>query len=1324
MECKKYVHPPYPQAFQDTLQNEDEHLGYVHKDENTCPTGWYAPGAKTKFDFQDGGITNPRGLALETRDVFDNRSTIEYDSYKMLPTTARQYLNDTDFLETTAFYDYRLLQAAMVTDPNGNRSVFGFSPLGLLMKSGVIGKTGEEQGDIITETPFVWKPSVLMEYNFLAWYEEQKPVWVKTIQNEQHYQVNDESPTIAKVEFSDGFGRLLQTRAQAEDVIFGDPNFGSSGLPADQSATNAPAVGIERDAEDPLNVVVSGWQVYDNKGRVVEQYEPFFSVGLDDYQPAEESQTGQKLTMFYDSAGRVVRTVNPDLSEQRLVPGVPGLQELNLNTPHIFRPSPWESFAYDANDLAFLTHPSGSNVPTSHHNTPKSELKDALGRTIKTIDHKAASDNGTTPVYLDVVMKYQYDIRGNLKVVTDALDRIAFEYDYDFANQPLKTTHIDSGTSKAVIDASGKPIEGNDAKHAQSLASYDRFARPVHAWAKNGSGDSLRMVGFNKYGEEATDPTDNNLLGQLWQQYDEAGKQNFDSYDFKGNLLDKTRAVFSATTLKNELDGYESFLVDWSGLPAILDTMKFQTTNKYDALNRITKITLPENASSVRADIVPSYNRAGALQKVVYGASTYVSHIAYNAKGQRLMLALRSGVMTRYTYDPVTFRLLRQRTEKYTTSQSGNTITYTHQSGTNRQDDAFEFDLVGNILKILHRVTDCGISGSTLGSDALNRNFEYDPLNRLLSATGRESDTHNQNDYLYADAPAPGSPNANNVNEYEQKYQYDKMGNVLQVKQLGTNAFTRNFTYNTDVNTLQKVETGGAALIQDFTYDDSGNQLTAGSTRHYQWTAANRLLIYRNQTGSSDPTIYAQYDYDAAGNRVSKLVRTGTAGSPIYYRTIYIDGIFEFHRLENGTVYKKNYVHLMDNTSRAVTIRIGSVFPDDISDSTVFHIEDHLGGSTIRTNSSGNVIDREEYYPFGDSSLRTFSKKQYRYVGKEKDAESGLYYYGARYYSAWTCRFISVDALAKKYNQLTPYQNAGNNPVGDKDIDGNKSEKTPEGGGGQKEGGGKKGKTNDTPNTTTENIQPHGGGREEFEKDKAAAEASGNGTIEETHNHDGSGTGSITIDGNNKTYSWGPDKIDTKDFEHSLNEQNQEFEMKPDLPTQKFSLEPIPSLPAPNLNPSDQTNRQPLEPSNKTPNNSIIDKSTSSGFSIAGITANIKDFIISKAEMISEVVYKERLNLAKFGTYGKFLKGLPYIGLGIAIADMLYQGKSSNWSSRSLIKGGIGVGLAIVGVAALIGGFAVLGIVAALAGIAYAIWDFSGGLDETLDKYELIYQRR
>jgi len=128
----------------------------------------------------------------------------------------------------------------------------------------------------------------------------------------------------------------------------------------------------------------------------------------------------------------------------------------------------------------------------------------------------------------------------------------------------------------------------------------------------------------------------------------------------------------------------------------------------------------------------------------------------------------------------------------------------------------------------------------------------------------------------------------------------------------------------------------------------------------------------------------------------------------------------------------------MDDKSRIAEVRInpGTAFPGDIADDVVYILEDQIGSSVARLSTSGTIIDEEEYYPFGDSSLRTFTYKRYRYVGKEKDAESGLYYYGARYYAAWTCRFISVDPLAGDYPFYTPYNYAGNKPIGKIDIDG------------------------------------------------------------------------------------------------------------------------------------------------------------------------------------------------------------------------------------------------------------------------------------------------
>jgi len=95
-------------------------------------------------------------------------------------------------------------------------------------------------------------------------------------------------------------------------------------------------------------------------------------------------------------------------------------------------------------------------------------------------------------------------------------------------------------------------------------------------------------------------------------------------------------------------------------------------------------------------------------------------------------------------------------------------------------------------------------------------------------------------------------------------------------------------------------------------------------------------------------------------------------------------------------------------------------------------------------------------------------RNRYRYVGKEKDEESGMYYYGARYYAPWLCRFVSVDPLKADYPYLTPYNYAGNKPITHMDIDGLQSTgdtpvKTE---GGSSQGGGNSG----TKNSTTDEL--------------------------------------------------------------------------------------------------------------------------------------------------------------------------------------------------------------------------------------------------------------
>jgi len=81
-------------------------------------------------------------------------------------------------------------------------------------------------------------------------------------------------------------------------------------------------------------------------------------------------------------------------------------------------------------------------------------------------------------------------------------------------------------------------------------------------------------------------------------------------------------------------------------------------------------------------------------------------------------------------------------------------------------------------------------------------------------------------------------------------------------------------------------------------------------------------------------------------------------------------------------------------------------------------------------------VNREEYYPFGGTSFGSYAKKRYRYNGKEKDEESGLYYYGARYYATWTLRFYSTDPQAPSTVHQSSYCYADNNPIMFQDING------------------------------------------------------------------------------------------------------------------------------------------------------------------------------------------------------------------------------------------------------------------------------------------------
>src|SRR5690606_31873889 len=121
----------------------------------------------------------------------------------------------------------------------------------------------------------------------------------------------------------------------------------------------------------------------------------------------------------------------------------------------------------------------------------------------------------------------------------------------------------------------------------------------------------------------------------------------------------------------------------------ILDAKEYVTGLLYDGLNRVRKSILPEDVDSERKEMVPTYNRAGALEAIAFDGTDYVRHIAYNAKGQRVLLAMGNELMTRYAYDKKNYRLLRIKTEKYEEEDHE----YEPQSGTTKQDSGYAYDL-------------------------------------------------------------------------------------------------------------------------------------------------------------------------------------------------------------------------------------------------------------------------------------------------------------------------------------------------------------------------------------------------------------------------------------------------------------------------------------------------------------------------------------------------------------------------------------------------------------------------------------------------------
>ncbi len=75
-----------------------------------------------------------------------------------------------------------------------------------------------------------------------------------------------------------------------------------------------------------------------------------------------------------------------------------------------------------------------------------------------------------------------------------------------------------------------------------------------------------------------------------------------------------------------------------------------------------------------------------------------------------------------------------------------------------------------------------------------------------------------------------------------------------------------------------------------------------------------------------------------------------------------------------------------------------------------YYFANHLGTSRVVNNATGAILDNSDFYPYGgERVVSSSSGNHYKFTGKERDGESGLDNFGARYYSAQYGRFVTPD---------------------------------------------------------------------------------------------------------------------------------------------------------------------------------------------------------------------------------------------------------------------------------------------------------------------------
>jgi RHS repeat-associated protein len=248
------------------------------------------------------------------------------------------------------------------------------------------------------------------------------------------------------------------------------------------------------------------------------------------------------------------------------------------------------------------------------------------------------------------------------------------------------------------------------------------------------------------------------------------------------------------------------------------------------------------------------------------------------------------------------------------------------------------------------------VGWTATGQQSFNRSYTYDQVNRLKTL----SDT------------------ATNQACKGLAWVYDEWGNRTE----------QNVTSGSCLSPQTPVNTNNQLTVSGYTYDAAGN-LTHDANHSYTYDAENRLT--KVDGGST-----ATYTYDAIGHRVEKTV-PGEYFDYLYDLAGNVEGEWLTSSGYTGGLAEYGY---MD----------GALTAEYYAGTTYFIHKDHLGSTRLVTGVTQSLIDNMDYLPFGEQ-IAGGTSITHKFTSKERDSESNLDNFGARYNSSSLGRFMSPDPM-------------------------------------------------------------------------------------------------------------------------------------------------------------------------------------------------------------------------------------------------------------------------------------------------------------------------